>query len=90
MRSICCRANLRLLVIQLRGSGARQTPLRAGHNRQRHFQIAQQFGAIEVAVFSCACRCVLKNNSGSSRIRLRMAGECAYRKSHLRPEAAGA
>jgi hypothetical protein len=37
--------SLRLLVIQLRGSGARQPPLRAGHNRQRHFQIAQQFGA---------------------------------------------
>ena len=25
--------------------------------------------------FSCACRCVLKNSSGSSRIRLRIAGE---------------
>lgn len=35
----------RLLLIQLRGSGARQSPLRAGHHRQRHFQIAQQFGA---------------------------------------------
>jgi hypothetical protein len=35
----------RLLVIQLRGSGAGQLPLRAVHNRQRHFQIAQQFGA---------------------------------------------
>ena len=35
----------RLLVIQLRGCGASQSPLRAVHNRQRHFQIAQQFGA---------------------------------------------
>ena len=35
----------RLLVIQLRGSGAGQTPLRAVHNRHHHFQIAQQFGA---------------------------------------------
>jgi len=33
-----------LLVIQLRGSGARQPPLRAVHNRGHHFQIAQQFG----------------------------------------------
>jgi hypothetical protein len=30
----------RLLVVQLRGSGARQSPLRAVHNRQHHFQIA--------------------------------------------------
>jgi hypothetical protein len=30
----------RLLGIQLRGSGARQTPLRAVHNRHHHFQIA--------------------------------------------------
>ena len=30
----------RLLVIQLGGSGARQTPLRAVHNRCHHFQIA--------------------------------------------------
>ena len=29
-----------LLVIQLRGSGARQPPLRAVHNRRHHFQIA--------------------------------------------------
>ena len=34
-----------LLVIQLRGSRARQPPLRAVHNRHYHFQIAQQFGA---------------------------------------------
>jgi hypothetical protein len=31
---------LRLLVIQLRGSSARQSPLRPVHDRQRHFQIA--------------------------------------------------
>jgi hypothetical protein len=30
----------RLLLIQLHGCGARQPPLRAGHHRQRHFQIA--------------------------------------------------
>jgi hypothetical protein len=30
----------RLLVIQVRGGGARQSPLRAAHNRHRHFQIA--------------------------------------------------
>jgi hypothetical protein len=30
----------RLLLVQLRGSGARQPPLRAGHDRQCHFQIA--------------------------------------------------
>ena len=36
---------LRLLVIQLRGSGPRQPALRAVHNRHHHFQIAQQFGA---------------------------------------------
>ena len=30
----------RLLVIQLRGSGASQTPLRAVHDRHHHFQIA--------------------------------------------------
>jgi hypothetical protein len=30
----------RLLVIQLRGSGAGQSPLRAVHNRQHHLQIA--------------------------------------------------
>jgi hypothetical protein len=35
----------RLLLIQLRGSGARQPPLRAVHDRHNHFQIAQQFGA---------------------------------------------
>jgi len=35
----------RLLVIQLRGSGAGQSPLRAVHNRRHHLQIAQQFGA---------------------------------------------
>jgi hypothetical protein len=35
----------RLLVIQLRGSGAGQPPLRAVHDRHHHFQIAQQFGA---------------------------------------------
>jgi hypothetical protein len=32
--------SLRLPGIQLRSSGARQPPLRAGHNRQRHLQIA--------------------------------------------------
>jgi hypothetical protein len=31
----------RLLLIQLRGSSARQPPLRAVHNRHHHFQIAQ-------------------------------------------------
>jgi hypothetical protein len=36
---------LRLLLIQLRGSGADQSPLRTVHNRHHHFQIAQQFGA---------------------------------------------
>ena len=35
---------VRLLWIQLRGSGARQSPLRAVHDRHHHFQIAQQFG----------------------------------------------
>jgi hypothetical protein len=30
----------RLLAVQLRGSGARQSPLRAVHNRHHHFQIA--------------------------------------------------
>ena len=35
----------RLLVIQLRGSGAGQSPLRSVHDRHHHFQIAQQFGA---------------------------------------------
>ena len=35
----------RLLVIQLRSSGAGQSPLRAGHNRDHHLQIAQQLGA---------------------------------------------
>jgi len=30
----------RLLLIQLRGSSARQPPLRAAHDRHRHFQIA--------------------------------------------------
>jgi hypothetical protein len=30
----------RLLRIQLYGCGASQPPLRSGHNRQRHFQIA--------------------------------------------------
>jgi hypothetical protein len=35
----------RLLVVQLRGSGARQPPLRAAHNRHHHFQIAYQFRA---------------------------------------------
>jgi hypothetical protein len=34
-----------LLVIQLGGSCARQSPLCASHNRYHHFQIAQQFGA---------------------------------------------
>jgi hypothetical protein len=29
-----------LLVIQLRGSGARQPPLRAVHNRDHHLQIS--------------------------------------------------
>jgi hypothetical protein len=32
--------SLRVLVIQLRGSGARQPPLRSIHNRRHHFQIA--------------------------------------------------
>ena len=32
-----------LLVIQLRGSGARQSPMRAVHDGDHHFQIAQQF-----------------------------------------------
>jgi hypothetical protein len=31
---------LRLLLIQLRNSGASQPPLRAVHNRHHHFQIA--------------------------------------------------
>jgi len=31
---------VRLLVIQIRGSGARQSPLRTVHNRHHHFQIA--------------------------------------------------
>jgi len=35
----------RLLVVQLHGSGAREAPLDAVHNRHYHFQIAQQFGA---------------------------------------------
>lgn len=35
----------RLLAIQLCSSVARQSPLRAVHNRHYHFQIAQQFGA---------------------------------------------
>ena len=35
----------RLLLIQLRDSGASQPPLRAVYNRYHHFQIAQQFGA---------------------------------------------
>ena len=35
----------RLLVIQIRGSGAGQSPLRAVDNRHHHFQITQQFGA---------------------------------------------
>ena len=35
----------RLLVIQRRGSGAGQAPLRAVHNRHNYLQIAQQFGA---------------------------------------------
>jgi len=34
-----------LLVIQLRGSGSGQPPLRAVHDRHHHLQIAQQFGA---------------------------------------------
>jgi hypothetical protein len=34
----------RLLIIQLRGSGAGQPTLRAVHNRHHHLQIAQQFG----------------------------------------------
>jgi len=37
--------SLELLVIQLRGSGAGQPPLRAAHNRHHHLQIAQQLGA---------------------------------------------
>ena len=35
----------RLLVIQVRGGRAHQSPLRPVHNRYHHFQIAQQFGA---------------------------------------------
>ena len=35
----------RLLVIQLRRGGSRQSPLRAVHNRHHHLQVAQQFGA---------------------------------------------
>jgi hypothetical protein len=35
----------RLLVIQLCGSGASQSPLRPVDDRHHHFQIAQQFGA---------------------------------------------
>jgi hypothetical protein len=31
---------IRLLVVQRRGTGARQSPLRAVHNRHHHFQIA--------------------------------------------------
>jgi hypothetical protein len=42
----------RLLVIQLRGSGARQTPLRTIHNRHHHLQIAQQFGASRGALWA--------------------------------------
>ena len=34
----------RLLLIQLRGSGAGQSPLRPVHNRHHHLQIAYQFG----------------------------------------------
>ena len=34
----------RLLLIQLSGGGARQSPVCAVHNRHHHFQIAQQFG----------------------------------------------
>jgi hypothetical protein len=34
-----------LLVIQLRGCRARQSPLRAVHDRHHHLQIAQEFGA---------------------------------------------
>ena len=34
-----------LLVIQLRGSGAGQPPLRSVHNRHHHLQIAQEFSA---------------------------------------------
>jgi hypothetical protein len=32
--------SLRLLVIQLRGSGARQPPLRSVHHRHHHLQLA--------------------------------------------------
>jgi len=35
----------RLLLIQLRGSGACQPPLRAVYDRHHHLQIAQQFSA---------------------------------------------
>ena len=35
----------RLLAIQLRGSGAGQSPLCAAYNRHHHLQIVQQFGA---------------------------------------------
>ena len=35
----------RLLLIQLRSGGTRQSPVRAVHDRHHHFQIAQQFGA---------------------------------------------
>ncbi len=37
--------SFRLLLIQLRGSGAGQSPLCAVHDRHHHFQFAQQFGA---------------------------------------------
>jgi hypothetical protein len=35
----------RLLLIQLRGSGAGQSPLRAVYDSHHHLQIPQQFGA---------------------------------------------
>jgi hypothetical protein len=49
----------RLLVIQLRGSGARQSPLRAVHDRHHHFQIRNSSAPVPAGAFSCACRCVL-------------------------------
>jgi len=41
----------RLLVIHLRGSRARQSPLCAVHNRRHHFQVVQQFGACSGGYF---------------------------------------
>jgi len=35
---------VRLLGVQIQGSGTGQSPLRAAHYRHHHFQIVQQFG----------------------------------------------